>query len=348
MPSPPRYPKGTTVNDRYVLGEKLGSDGHVYEVYDKVLKKQAALKFLHPDAQGNAQTWDEAQRLEALRSRFLIDVINADVVQSSDIRFIVTPLVDGGDLEAYAAGTGLAVPEAVRYAQQVAAGIDRIHAEGMIHRDIKPANVLREGNGVFVSDLQFCEILDSSGHAGRNGSFCTVAPETAADHGHCSIASDVYSLGATAFYLLSGEYPVDHRLPLIEQKHRIESGKIRELRVLAPHVSQAVGTVIRRALHKDPSRRFQSVEAFANALSHAARDTREWRRVTHTGHLHCLEGESHQGRAAVRICCMPDQGRVRVTARQHPSGRRVPGVADVTVDTRKLPTHLQQLVRSLR
>jgi serine/threonine-protein kinase len=218
----------------------------------------------------------------------------------------------------------------------------------MVHRDIKPANVLRDGDGVFVSDLQFCEILDSSGHACRTGSWCTLAPETAADHGDCSIASDVYSLGATAFYLLSGEYPVDHRLPLIEQQHRIESGKIRELRVLAPHVSQAVGTVIRRALHEDPSRRFQSVEAFANALSHAARDTREWRRVTHAGHVHCLEGEPHQGRAAVRLCCTPDTGRVLVAVRQHPSNRRVAGVADVTIDERKLPKHLQQLVRSLR
>lgn len=65
-----------------------------------------AFKMLDPIA-GVAVTWDEAQRLEQLRSRFLIRVINADMVGTSDIRFITTPLVSGGDLESAARNTGL-------------------------------------------------------------------------------------------------------------------------------------------------------------------------------------------------------------------------------------------------
>ncbi|MFC7593693.1 serine/threonine-protein kinase [Terrabacter sp. GCM10028922] len=347
MPSVPVYPPGTTINDRYELRQKLGSDGHVYEAFDRTLQRVVALKLLHPEKSGLAQPWDEAQRLEHLRSRFLIDVLNADVIVQSDIRYIATPLVTGGDLEAAARPCGLWFHDAVRFAQQVASGIDRIHAAGMVHRDIKPANVLRNGDNIFVSDLQFCEIVAADGRAERNGSWCTLAPETAADHGYCSVKSDVYSLGATTFYLLSGEYPVDHRLPLGEQKDRIERGELREIRIVAPHVSQAVGTVVRKAVHFDPDRRFESAEAFANALAHAAGDTRNWRRVEHQGHVHCCEGDAHRGRAAVRVCCVPAGDAVTVEARQAESGRRIANLADASVSKAKLANHLQRLVRSL-
>lgn len=348
MPSVSVYPPGTTINDRYELRQKLGNDGHVYEALDKTLQRVVALKLLHPNGPSQAQPWDEAQRLEHLRSRFLIDVLNADVIVQSDIRYIATPLVTGGDLEAAARPHGLCVRDAVRFTQQVASGIDRIHAAGMVHRDVKPANVLRTGDNILVSDLQFCEVVAANGRAKRNGSWCTLAPETAADQGYCSVKSDVYSLGATAFYLLGGRYPVDHRLPRQEQKDRIERGATREIRILAPHVSQAVGTVVRKAMHLDPDRRFESAEAFGNALAHAARETRNWRRVEHQGHVHCCVGDAHQGRAAVRVCCLPTGKSVTVEARQAVSGRRITNLADTSVSDTNLAKHLKQLIRSLR
>lgn len=94
----------------------------------------------------------------------------------------------------------------------------------MVHRDIKPANALLRGDAVVVSDLAYCEILNADGKADRNGSWCTLAPEVADDAGYCSIRSDIYSLGATAFYPLSGQSPVAAQLPLQEQKDRISRG----------------------------------------------------------------------------------------------------------------------------
>src|SRR5215211_2972468 len=107
-------PPGTTINDRYELEQKLGSHGAVYQAHDRYLDKTVAVKLLEP-IDGQAQSWAEAQRLEQLRSRFLVDVINADVITASDIRFIVSPILRAGDLEAVGAQAGLWVADAVRY-----------------------------------------------------------------------------------------------------------------------------------------------------------------------------------------------------------------------------------------
>jgi serine/threonine-protein kinase len=342
-----QYPPGTIVNDRYVLDQKLGSDGQVYEAYDRHLDTRVALKLLNPTSPGVAVPWDEAQRLERLRSRFLVDVINADVIGTSDLRFIVTPLLRGGDLESAARNTGLSIQEAVRYTREICSGIDRIHAAGMIHGDIKPANVLRDEDSVLVSDLQFCRIVDPAGRAERIGSFCTLAPEAAPDDGYCSLKSDVYSLAATAFYLLAGKYPVDHELPKSEQRDKIAVGDLRELRLLAPHVSQAIGTVVRRALNFDPAKRFESAESFANALTQAAVKGRDWKRVVHQGHIYCVEGPSIAGRIAVVACAESNGTEVEVRTRSLSTGRRMPGVEDFSVPGGKLVRDLQRLVKRL-
>jgi serine/threonine protein kinase len=342
-----QVPAGSTINGRYTIVRKLGSYGQVYEATDGYLdNRPVAVKLLYPDAAG-VKPWDEAQRLERLRSRYLVDVINADVVTNTDIRFIVTPLLSNGDLEAAAADTGLAVQDAARYMQQVSTGIDRIHAAGMIHRDIKPGNVLLGDDGVFVIDLEYCEFLDGNGRAGRKGTWCTVAPEAAVGDGFCSVRSDVYSLGATAFYVFSGVYPVDHQIDVAEQQRRIAAGSIRELRQVAPHISQAVGTVVRRALSLNPDKRFDSATDFGNALTQAARRDRDWRRVQHAGHFHCLEGSAAKQRGAVGICAVPVGDDYRLEARLRSSRRRIPNQPDTIVNRSQLPRVLQQLVKRL-
>jgi serine/threonine-protein kinase len=339
---------GSIINDRYTIVRKLGSYGDVYEARDGNLNdKPVAVKFLFPDAAGVVKPWDEARHLERLRSRFLVDVINADVVWESDIRFIVTPLLSSDDLESAAAELGLSVQTAARYMQQVVTGIDRIHADTMIHRDIKPGNVLLGDDGVFVIDLEYCELLDQDGRTPPKGTFCSVAPEVLGDCGYCSVRSDVYSLAATAFYLLSGVYPVDHKLDKAEQARRIAAGEIRELRQVAPHISQAVGTVIRKGLSFDPAKRFDTALSFGNALTQAARSSRDWRRVKHDNHVHCMEGSAAKSKAAVAICVFPSGADYRVQSRLQRSNRRVANVPDVTVRARDLARTLQQLVKKL-
>lgn len=320
------------MNDRYVLGSKLGSDGDVYQAHDRYLDQEVALKLLHPNGGGKPQSWDEAKRLEQLRSRFVVPVINADIVLQSDIRFVTTPLLPHGDLEAVARPLGIGVGLAVRFGHQIASGIETVHAAGMVHRDIKPANVLQEGDTVRVSDVAFCSLLDGEGRAPRNGSWCTLAPEAAVDDGYCSIATDVYSIAATTFYLLSGEYPVDHRLPKAEQQSLITAGAGRDIGEMAPHVPRAVATVVRRGMNFDPTARHPSAESFGNSLASALGHRRAWCRVQHDGHVYCTESAPILGRGPLGVCAEPTgPGQIRVRAFHLGSRRSVSGVPERTV-----------------
>ncbi|WP_168197110.1 serine/threonine protein kinase [Agromyces laixinhei] len=343
MSSAPDYPPGTVVNDRYEFRGKLGRDGSVYEAFDRNLRRVVAFKVLEP-RQGQSQSWDEARRLEQLRSEFIVDVLNADVVINSDIRYIVTPLVPGGDLEQLASPVGVGLRSAVRFGQQIAAGIDRVHESNMLHRDVKPANVLLQGDKVRVSDLEYCIAMDEIGEAEPAGSWCSVAPEAAIDNGRCSVRSDIYSLGATVFYLLSGEYPVDHRLHPAEQRDRIVRGDIRELRELAPHVPQSVANVVRRAVRHDPNKRFDSALAFGNALATAYANAQDRRRVVHPDHLHCIELDGGT-KAPVTICAVRNAVGVHLSARHSRNGRRVAGVRDRVVADANLASELRTLVQ---
>lgn len=328
-------PPGTTVNDRYVLAEKLGSDGEVYRAFDRHLARTVALKILRPD-NGAPQTWDEAKRLEQLRSDFVVPVLNADVVLNGDIRFITTDLLPDGDLEADARPHGLPVALAVRFGHELAAGIGTIHASGMIHRDIKPANALRRGDGVLVSDVAKCILLDGEGYAPRDGSWCTLAPEAAPDDGVCSVATDVYSLAATVFYLLTGEYPVDHRETRLRQQELLSGGVLRDISSLAPHVPRSVATVVRRGVSVDPNARHASPNDFGNALVTAMGQRRDWRRVTHPGHIYCAESSEFGGRTAIGFCA---EGTFDENARARTfhlgSGRALAGVQEKIVNLSK-------------
>lgn len=340
------YPAGTVINDRYEFRRKLGSDGQVYEAHDRILDKPVALKVLHP-VNEVPQHWDEAQRLEQLRSRFIVPVLNADVVTSSDLRYIVTELLEAGDLEAEAAESGLGLRDAVRTTQQIAAGIDRIHAAGMVHRDIKPANVLRRADCAVVSDLEFCCLSDAFGRTAPNGSVCTVAPEALSSQGYCSIASDIYSLGATAFYLLSGQYPVDHRIPRSEQKSLIVAGRVRSLRDMAPHVPLATVRVVNRALSVDPKQRHPKATDFGNDIVHSLRNGRDWLRTRHQGHVFCLEGSRNNRQGRVQVCCVTDGTALVVSARHAGNGRRIASVTDVRTTAAKLSAEVRKIIAKI-
>lgn len=349
---PPPLPAGHMINDRYELQSFLGrgAAGDVYQALDKHMDTVVALKLLNPVG-GRPAAWDEAQVLEQLRGDYLLPVYNADVVEGSDIRFITTRVMDGGDLEAVAADLGVEVAVAVRWAAQIAHAAERIHSARMLHRDIKPGNAFLDADrNAHLADLGKAIALDPTGQAPPDGTFVTVAPEAVGGRRqHCRIESDVYSLGATAFYLLSGEYPISPTgVPPVNYVAKILAGDRRRLRDLAPHVSQGLAGVIEKALSLDPVDRQSSALEFANQISTATRSDRPWRKVPcHGGHLRCLEAPPAIGQAGIRLCVFGTGKNVSAIEARYFSGRAVKGTPLVGVKDRDIPKELRRLCSSL-
>lgn len=309
---------GNRISDRYEVLERLGggSGGEVYRVFDEYLRAEAALKLFEP-LQGQPATWDEAQVLKELQSQYLLPVYNADIASGTDIRYITMPVMDG-DLESAAAPFGADVAKAVHWGQQLGYGLERIHAAGLLHRDVKPGNAFADsGSNVLLGDLGFAARMDVDGYTAANGTFATVAPEVLST-GKCSVASDVYSLAATLFYLLSGQYPSGPiAIRPAARRERILQSQFDKLRDLAPHVPQGLGGVVERGLSPDPAARPSSAQELANQLAQCSHPQRSWRRVTpHDGHAQCFEGGATNTAKAVSVCAVQDgRGRYSVEVR---------------------------------
>ena len=323
MPASSRLPVGTTINQRYRVEAFLGDGaaGEVYRVADDNLQVEVALKLLKPVA-GQPAGWEEARALEELRGDYLLPVYNADVVHNTDLRLVTTRLMTGGDLETRAKDTGVTADLAAKWTAQLAHASERLHVAGMLHRDIKPGNAfLDDEQAAFLGDLGMAAKIDPDGRAVANGTLVTVAPEVMSlSDPHCTVASDIYSLGATAFYLACGRYPIDDRLPRAEIRDRLLDGNRRKLRDMAPHVSPAMAAAIDRAMSQSPSDRHESALDFANQIATAKRPPRPWRTVQHPNHVACMHADDELHRKGVTVCAIPSGNKCDIQVTQT-SGR---------------------------
>jgi eukaryotic-like serine/threonine-protein kinase len=275
---------GETIAERYDVEELVGAGGmsSVYKAHDRLLERYVALKVLHDQYTTDDEFVErfkrEARAVAQLSHPNIVTVI--DRAEDDGKQFIVFEYIDGENLKELLTRSGrLPVRDALELAVQIAHGLAFAHDQGLVHRDVKPQNVLLNGDGrAKVTDFGIARSLDVEGVTQTGtvlGTSNYIAPEQASGQ-PVDAQTDVYSLGVVLYELLAGDLPFPgENFVTVAMKHVNEPPP--NLLEARKDVPLRVAAAVDRALEKDPTQRFPSMNAFAAELeaSLAALDSPE-------------------------------------------------------------------------
>ncbi len=206
---------GTVLAARYEIAREIGRGGYsvVYLARDRELETDVALKLLVPPP-ALARLARERMRREAMAARGLAHpniVALHDFLEDGPWTFIVMEYVEGSDLGDRVGRNGpLPVEEAVRLGVEVATALDAAHRQGVLHRDVKPQNVLLDGDSrARLADFGSARLEGQAtvtATGGLVGTLAYAAPEEMLGR-RADARSDVYSLGLTLYWALTGTLP---------------------------------------------------------------------------------------------------------------------------------------------
>ncbi len=201
----------------------------------------------------------------------IVRVNNAGVID--DTPFIEMEYVPGESLDRLIQRQGpLAPAQLSPILDDAARALDYAHARGVVHRDVKPSNILIRADGrAMLADFGVAKAANITAYtatAARVGSVFYMSPEQAAGAYHITPASDIYSLGVTAYYALSGRHPFEGDNDVAIARQHVDQMPP-HLSIVNPRISRAVGDVVMQALEKNPERRPASAGAFAAAFAAA-------------------------------------------------------------------------------
>src|SRR5512133_3080683 len=263
----------------YQVLEEIGRGGMgvIYRARQRHSRRIVALKRIlsyHADSQETlARFRREAQAAASLDHPNILPIY--EVSECDDgLPFFSMKFAGGGSLQDAAPALRGEPRRAVASIAKVARAVQYAHGQGILHRDLKPGNILLDGRGEpLVSDFGLAKCLEPTSNLTRTltafGAPDYVAPEqvdpAAAGSGKPGPASDVYSLGAILFDLLTGRPPFlgEHALKVIQQASEKPAPK---LRTLVPGLDRDLETICAKSLEREPKARYQSAGELADDL----------------------------------------------------------------------------------
>jgi serine/threonine protein kinase len=272
--------RGFTVG-KYRLLERLGAGGMgiVFLCQHPFMQRLVAIKILPAvlaaDPVYLKLFYQEAQALAALDHP---NIVHAhDIDQAGNLHFLVMEYVDGFSLQEVVDTYGpLDVLRAAHYLRQAALGLQHAFERGLVHRDIKPSNLLLDRQGTIkILDMGLARLFDGKpSKAAPGGPRPSIvgtddylAPEQIINSDEVDIRADVYSLGATFYFLLTGRTPFED-VPLGYQKLIQHLGRTpKPVRELRPEVPEELAALVQRLMAKNPWERPRTPAAVVELLA---------------------------------------------------------------------------------
>jgi serine/threonine-protein kinase len=278
---------GRTIGN-YVVKAELGRGGMgvVYLGEHPVIGRRIALKVLHFELAANPEMvqrlYQEAKAAGEIDSEHVVEVVDfgpLDLDGRSTV-YLAMELLDGESLGRRAWRGAISIADALEIVGQCCSALAAAHASGIVHRDLKPENIFmvrRDDGANFVKILDFgiAKLTASPYTRTRTGMLlgtpAYMSPEQCRGTGPVDHRSDVYSLGAVLYELVTGKVPFaaqgygDVLLAHLTQAPAAPT-------LINPECSPEVEALILRALDKAPERRFQSTQEMAAAIELALRD----------------------------------------------------------------------------
>jgi serine/threonine protein kinase len=277
----------------YLILNRLGEGGvsEVFLAWDTLKGRNVALKVLHQHLTDRCAATREFQReLQAVTRLSHPNIIQIfDAQQLGSLNYFAMEYVEGMDLDRYVRGMGpLPLDLACHCIRQVAQGLQHAHQMGLVHRDIKPANLFlvhpssqRPADAlVKILDWGLARVrADVGGDADRAGmdhdtekgmligTADYIAPEQARDPCLVDIRADIYSLGCTLYFLLTGQPPF-RGASLMQKLMQHQDAERPQVRAIRPEVPEELATVVQRMMAKRPEERYAIPLLVVGALRH--------------------------------------------------------------------------------